>query len=85
MTEEDCSLLSKYVRRHFTRLNRHHLMCHTEGWSLTTQGRGFKSCSLVVKKVFGVRRVNCSSIRVLIRVFETLSIFVFQSGHVLMR
>jgi hypothetical protein len=59
-------------------------MCNTEGWSLTTQGRGFKSCSLVVWKVFGVGRANCSSILELIRVFETLSIFVFQSGHALM-
>ncbi len=59
---------------------------NTAGWSLTAQGRGFKSCSLVVWKVFGVRRANCSSILVLIRVFETLSIsiFVFQSGHDLM-
>jgi hypothetical protein len=56
---------------------------NTEGWSLTAQGRGFKSCSLVVWKNFVVRRANCSSIRVLIRVFEALSIFVFKSGHVL--
>ena len=57
---------------------------NTEGWSLTAQGRGFKSCSLVARKVFGVRRANCSSIRVLIRVFEAVSIFVFKSGHALM-
>ncbi len=26
----------------------------TEGWSVTSQGRGFKSCSIVAWKVFGV-------------------------------
>jgi hypothetical protein len=57
---------------------------NTEGWSLTETGRGFKSCSLVEWKVFGVRRANCSNIHVLIRAFESLSIFVFQSGHALM-
>jgi hypothetical protein len=57
---------------------------NTEGWSLTAQGRGFKSFSIVEWKSFGVRRPNFSSIRVLIRVFETLSIFVFHSGHALM-
>jgi ankyrin repeat protein len=84
MSEEGCSFPSKDARRLFTRLNRHHLMCNTEGWSLTVQGRGFKSCSIVVCKVFGVRRANCSSIRVLILVFETLSIFVFHSVYTLM-
>ncbi len=54
---------------------------NTEGWSLTVQGRGFKSCSLVVWKVFGVWRTNSSNIHVLIHVW---SIFVFQSGHALM-
>ncbi len=54
---------------------------NTEEWSLTSQGRGFKSCSLVVWKVFGVQTDNCSSIHVLFHVFETVSIFVFQSGH----
>ncbi len=53
---------------------------HTEGWSLTTQDRGFKSCSTVAWKVIGVRRVNCSNIRV----FETVVMFVCQSGHFLM-
>ena len=56
----------------------------TEDWSLTTEGRGFKSCSLVAWKVFGVRKAYCSNIHVLIRVFEVVSIFVFQSGQVLM-
>ena len=41
-------------------------------------------CSLVVWKVFGVGRANCSITRVLIRIFEALSIFVFQSGQALM-
>ncbi len=57
---------------------------NTEGWSLTVQGRGFKSRSLVTWKVFGVWRTNWSSILVLILVFEVLSVFVFQSGHDLM-
>ena len=53
---------------------------NTEGWSLTVQDRGFKSCSLVTWNVIGVRRANCSDIRV----FETVAMFVCQSGHVLM-
>jgi hypothetical protein len=53
---------------------------NTEGWSLTVQDRGFKSCSLVTWNVIGVRRANCSDIRV----FETVAMFVDQSGHVLM-
>jgi hypothetical protein len=62
---EDCRFPSKHVRMLFTSLNRHHLVC---------QGRGFKSCSLVVWNVIGVRRANCSSIRV----FEAVVMFVCQ-------
>ena len=49
----------------------------TERWSLIEQGRGFKSCSLVACIVSGVRRADCSSIRV----FEAVAMAVFQGGH----
>jgi hypothetical protein len=57
---------SKHVcGRLFTSLNHHHLVC---------QGRGFKSCSLVVWNVIGVGRANFSSIRA----FEAVAMFVCQ-------
>jgi hypothetical protein len=50
MSDEGCRFPSKYARGRFPRLNHHHLVHQhrLEGWSLTEQDRGFKSCSLVV-------------------------------------
>jgi hypothetical protein len=54
MVDEDGSFPSNHVRRFFTGSITIISCDSTEGWSLTVQGRGFKSCTLVVWKVFGV-------------------------------